>query len=256
MQKVNIDGIEVAYERGGKGAPLVLLHGYPLDHTIWDEISPLLNDSFDLIIPDLRGFGGSDVMEADHSIVDYASDVAGLLDHLKIKKACLVGHSMGGYVALAFVREFPERVSGLGLLSSQTPADTNEKKTGRLATAKQVIDEGVGPVVESMTPKLSTDKRVQSYVRNLIAKQRPLGIANALRAMADRPDSTELFSTLKFPVLVMHGDADELIPVDLGRAMKASLPSTKYIEFKGLGHMAMMENPKAVAEAHQYFINS
>src|SRR5512141_595906 len=119
MTKANIDGINLAYARRGEGSPLVLIHGYPLDHSIWDEVAPLLEHDFELIIPDLRGFGQSDVMQADQSILDYASDIAGLLTHLNIKKAYLAGHSMGGYVALAFARAYEERVTGLAMISSQ-----------------------------------------------------------------------------------------------------------------------------------------
>lgn len=255
MEKLNIDGIDIAYVRRGKGAPLVLIHGYPLDHTIWDEIGPLLEKEFDLIIPDLRGFGESGVMESDNSIISYATDIAGLLSHLKIKKAGVAGHSMGGYVALAFAREFPERVSGLAMVSSQTVADTPETRENRLSTAKQVMEKGVGVVVESMTPKLSTDKRVQDYAKHLIGNQQPKGISTALNAMAGRPDSTELFATFKLPVLIIHGDADLLIPVKRGREMKAALPSAQYFELAGLGHMAMMEKPKAVADAFSTFVN-
>ncbi len=254
MNKVNVDGINIAYDRKGKGLPLILIHGYPLDHTIWNGVIESLSDEFDLIIPDLRGFGESDVREADDSIVDYATDMAGLLNHLKIKKATLVGHSMGGYIALAFAREFPERVSGLGMVSTQILADTKERKEGRIATAKQVLEEGVHTVVESMTPKLSKEVRIQDFVRSLIAKQRPLGIYSALKAMAERPDSTELFTTFKYPTVIVHGDEDALIPVERGREMKAALPSAHYVELAGLGHMAMMENPKAVADALRSFV--
>ncbi len=256
MEKLNIDGIDIAYVRRGRGTPLVLIHGYPLDHTIWDGVATLLDKEFDLIIPDLRGFGESGVMESDNSIIGYATDIAGLLSHLKIKKANLAGHSMGGYVALAFAREFPERVSGLAMVSSQTVADTPETRENRLSTAKQVMEKGVGVVVESMTPKLSTDQRVQDFVQHLITRQRPTGICNALNAMAGRPDSTELFATFKFPVLIIHGDADVLIPVKRGREMKAALPSAQYFELAGLGHMAMMEKPEAVADALRSFVNS
>src|SRR5581483_10039929 len=208
MEKVKIAGINIAYVRRGTGNPLVLIHGYPLDHTIWDEIAPLLEADFDLIIPDLRGFGQSDLTEADDSIVDYASDIADLLSHLRIKRAILAGHSMGGYVALAFAREYPDRVSGLALVSSQTIADTPEKRDGRYETAKQVIGHGVHVVTEAMTPKLSSNPRIQEFVRGLISKQRPLGICTALTAMAERPDSTDLLQTFKFPVVIVHGDVD------------------------------------------------
>ncbi len=249
MEKTNIAGINLAYVRRGQGATLVLIHGYPLDHTTWDEVAPLLEGDFDLIIPDLRGFGESDVMEADDSIIDFASDIAGLLTHLKVKRAFLAGHSMGGYVALAFAREFPERVSGLALISSQAQEDSPDRKAGRYATAKQVLEQGVGPVVESLTPKLSADPRVQAFVRELMSKQRPLGVYIALTAMAERPDSSDLLPTFTFPVVVVHGDADALIPVERGRELKAALPSAHYSELVGIGHMSMMEDPQAVADA-------
>ncbi len=252
-KRVNIDGINLAYARGGQGIPLVLIHGYPLDHSIWDEAAPLLENDFDLIVPDLRGFGDSDVMEADDSIIDYASDLAGLLTHLKIHKAFVAGHSMGGYVALAFARMYEERLLGLGMISSQMAGDTPEKKQGRYATAKQVVEQGAGVVVEAMAPKLSAEPRIQEFARTVIARQPPLGIFSALYAMADRPDSSDIFAGFPFPVVIVHGDADMLIPVEKGREMKAALGSAHYVELAGAGHMPMMENPAAVAGALQFF---
>jgi len=253
--RLNIDGIDIAYIRRGKGMPLILIHGYPLDHSIWDKVAPLLEDEFDLIIPDLRGFGGSDLMEADQSIIDYASDLAGLMTHFRIKRAILAGHSMGGYVALAFVREYPERVSGLAMIASQVLADPPARKEGRYATAKQVLEEGVGPVVESMTPKLSGDAGVQVFVRDLMSRQRPMAIASALHAMAERPDSADMFATFRFPVIIVHGDADALIPVERAREMKAALGSARYTELEGVGHLPMLEKPAAFAEAMRFFTN-
>ncbi len=253
MDKVNIDGINIAYARRGQGAPLVLIHGYPLDHTIWDEVAPLLARDFDVIMPDLRGFGESDVMEADDSILEYASDIAGLLTHLKIGKAYIAGHSMGGYVALAVARMYEERLSGLGLVSSQMAADTQERKAGRYATAAQVMKEGVQPVVEAMATKLSADPAIQDFVRGVISRQPAAGVASALRAMAGRPDSSDIFKQFPFPVVIVHGDADMLIPVERGQEMKDALPSAHYVELPGAGHMPMMENPKRVSEALHAF---
>src|SRR5687767_15485401 len=128
MEKINVNGIELAYERQGTGAPLVLLHGFPLDHHLWDQVVPLLEDTFDLIIPDLRGFGESSMGDSPNSLDTYASDIAGLLDYLGIQRAAIAGHSMGGYIALAFIRLYPERVGGLGLVASQVVADTPERR--------------------------------------------------------------------------------------------------------------------------------
>ncbi len=249
MERVNVNGIKLAYARRGQGTPLLLIHGYPLDHSIWDPLAPFLEHQFDLIIPDLRGFGESEVKQGETSLGDYASDIAGLLDQLKIKKAYVAGHSMGGYVALALIRGFGERVSGLGMVSSQMAADSPDRKEGRYATAQQVLATGVSLVADSMGPKLSSEPRWQEFAHSLIEKQSPAGIAAALRAMAERPDSTELFKSLPFPVVIVHGDADQLIPVQRGREMKAAYPAAQYTELPGAGHSPMMEQPERVAEA-------
>lgn len=249
MEKANVNRTQLAYERRGRGTPLVLVHGFPLDHHLWDEIAPLLADTFDLIIPDLRGFGSSMMGETPASLDDYAADLAGLLDQLSIQKAAIAGHSMGGYIALAFTRLYPERVSGLGLVASQVLADAPERKEGRYKSAADVADNGIGSVVESMTTKFTPDERLQSYARASMERQQPAAYIAALRAMAERRDSTPLLSTLKIPVVIVHGDADALVPIDRAREVKAALPQAHLVEISGAGHMPMMEDKHRTAEA-------
>jgi len=249
MEKVNVNGIQLAYERRGKGTPLVLLHGFPLDHHLWDEVVPLLEDTFDIILPDLRGFGESTTVDSPYSMDDYASDIAGLLDQLGIQKAAIVGHSMGGYAALAFVRRYPERVSGLGLVSSQVLADAPERKEGRYKSAADVSENGISSVVATMTPKFTADEELQSYARASMERQRPAAYIGALKAMAERADSTSLLSSFTFPVVVVHGDADALIPIDRAREVKDALHQVHLVEISGAGHMPMMEAKEKTAEA-------
>lgn len=257
MKTENVNGIRLSYERRGKGTPLVLLHGFPLDHHLWDEVAPLLEDTFDVILPDLRGFGASTAVASPSSMDDYASDIASLLDDLNIQKAAIVGHSMGGYVALAFARLYPERVRGLGLVSSQVLADAPERKEGRYKSAADVSANGIGSVVEAMTPKFSSDEKLQSYARASMERQPPVAYISALKAMAERADSTSLLSSLRepqggafhFPVVVIHGDADSLIPIDRAREVKAALPQAQLVEISGAGHMPMMEAKEKTAEA-------
>jgi len=249
MEKINVNGIQLAYERRGKGTPLMLLHGFPLDHHLWDEVIPLLEDKFDLIIPDLRGFGGSRAVDSFYTMEDYAADVAGLLDHLDIQKAAIVGHSMGGYVALAFARLYPDRVSGLGLVSSQALADNEERKQGRYKSAAEVADHGIGSVVETMAPKFTSDQRLQTFARESMERQQPAAYIGALKAMAERVDSTPLLSSFHFPVVLIHGDADALIPIDRAREIKAALPHAHLAEIPGAGHIPMMESKEKTAKA-------
>ncbi|NUQ84969.1 MAG: alpha/beta fold hydrolase [Anaerolineales bacterium] len=249
MDKISINGIELAYVRRGRGAPLVLLHGYPLDHHIWDGVLPMLEDKFDLILPDLRGFGDSTTVDAPYAMNDFASDVAGLLDHLEIQKAAIAGHSMGGYVALAFLNRYPGRVSGFGMVSSQVLADTPERKEGRYKTAAEIAEKGVQGVVESMASKLTPDERVRMLAGEIMKRQKPAGFVGALKAMAERMDAASLLTSFKFPVAIVHGDSDDLIPVERAREMKGMVPHAHFLELKGVGHLPMMEAPRETAGA-------
>jgi len=249
MEKIKVNGIELAYARRGKGSPLVLLHGFPLDHHLWDEVSTLLDDTFDLILPDLRGFGESTTVDTPYTMDDYASDIAGLLDQLGAQRAGIVGHSMGGYVALAFARLYPERVNGLGLVSAQVPADLLERKEGRYKSAANVAEKGIGGVVEAMTSKFTSDLRLQALAREMMEKQQPAAYIGALKAMAERMDSTSLLNTFKFPMVIVHGVADALIPIDRAREMNEAVPHSHYVELKDIGHVPMLEAAKETAEA-------
>jgi 3-oxoadipate enol-lactonase len=242
--------MELAYIRQGQGTPLVLIHGYPLDHSIWDETAALLSGTFDLILPDLRGFGAS-ASPADPSCTmgDMASDLAELLNKLGIQQAALAGHSMGGYVALAFARAYPLRLRGLGLVSSQVLADKPEGREGRYKTAASVAENGVKVVAEAMTPKLSADAKVQARVRSLIEQQTPAGVIGALKAMAGRPDSSDLLSSLSVPLVLIHGDADVLIPIERAREVQTAVPHARMFTLGGVGHMPMLEASSQVAEA-------
>ncbi|CAG1007005.1 partial Lipase 3, partial [Anaerolineales bacterium] len=249
MKKIQVNDITLAYERFGSGAPLMLIHGFPLDHTIWDRASDLLKNDFDLILPDLRGFGQSTTVETSYTMTDMADDLAGLLDHLGLEKAALAGHSMGGYVALAFAKKYPHRVSGLGLVASQAAADTPDRKANRYKDADAVVQKGVGLIADGMTPKLSADAGVQTYVHSLMERQTPSAVMGALKAMAEREDQLFHLSSVSFPVVLIHGDTDALIPVERAREIKAVLPSARLVELLDTGHMPMMESPKGTAES-------
>ncbi|MEP7137283.1 MAG: alpha/beta hydrolase [Chloroflexota bacterium] len=249
MNKINVNGIELAYARHGNGNPLVLLHGYPLDHHLWDEVVPLLKGTFDLVLPDLRGFGESTTVDTPYTMDDLASDIAGLLDQLGIQKAAIAGHSMGGYVALAFARLYPERMNALALVSTQVLADPPEGKEKRYKTAVDIAEKGIGGVVETMTPKFTSNPNWQAFACKTMEGQQSAAYIGTLKAMAERVDSTPLLSTITYPVVVIHGDADTLIPIERAREVKAALPEAHLVEVKGAGHMPMCEAPDETAKA-------
>ena len=251
MNSIAVNGINLAYSRRGKGAPVMLVHGFPLDSTSWNETALLLENKFDIILPDLRGFGKSTTVETQYTVSDMADDLAGLLDHLGIEKIAVAGHSMGGYVALAFAKKYPQRVSALSLISSQAAADTPERKEGRYKTAADVAEKGVGVVVESMAPKLSADTRVQAFVRDLMSQQSKSAMIGALKAMAEREDYLSFLSQCNLPIVLIHGNEDALISVDRSKEIKAAVPSAHFVELQGAGHMPMMEFAKETAKALQ-----
>jgi len=252
MQKVSVNGISLAYERRGTGAPLLLVHGFPLDHTEWEPLLPHLEDDFDIIMPDLRGFGRSDAPEGAYTVEQMATDLAALLDALKIQKTYIVGHSMGGYVTLAFARFYPERVLGLGMVGSQAAADSAESKAKRYATVSEVAVNGVSAVA-GMSEKLSANPAHIGFFREMILRQPPSGVMGALMAMAERPDSGELFSTFGFPVILVHGLADALIPSERSRQMKELLPKANLVELPDVGHSPALEAPAETARALSKF---
>lgn len=227
----------------------MLIHGFPLDRSIWNELVPLLEDRFDLIVPDLRGFGRSGTVDAPYTLTDMGDDIAALLDDLEIDKAYLAGHSMGGYLALAFAKKHPEMVSGLALVSSQAAGDSPERKQGRYDLAGKVMEQGPAVVAEAMAPKMATGERLQQFARVLMSEQGVAGISGCLKAMAEREDLRTELADFDFPLVLIHGDADALIPIEQARDTLTRTDRARLVELPGVGHLPMLEAAEATAEA-------
>lgn len=253
MEKLPIKDIKIAYARLGGGPPLLLLHGYPLDHSLWDAVIGLLKDDYDLIVPDLRGFGNSSKLETDYTMLDMAEDISGLFAQLGIEKAIVAGHSMGGYVALAFADKYPERVAGLCIISSQELGDNEEQKRTRYATAEQVEKSGVEVVLNAIASKLSPQPEVRAIASKIIMNQSPAGVIGALKAMAVRDDTSAVLGSADFPVLIVHGNADQLIPFERAKQMKEKCPDSILHTINGAGHLPMLDDPEEVALALKVF---
>jgi len=156
---------------------------------------------------------------------------------------------MGGYAALAFASAYPKRVLGLGLVSSQALADTPEGKAGRYKQAEAILANGVREVAEGMSGKLTAKPQLQSWLKELILQQPSKGLAQALHAMAERPDSTSLLAGFHSPLVLVHGMTDALISIERARSIKAAVPGAHLTEIPDAGHMPMLEAPEKTAEA-------
>lgn len=247
--------VDLHYEESGQGIPLVLVHGYPLDHTIWDDVTRHLGGGIRVIRPDLRGYGQSPVTDGVYSMSLLANDLLGLLDQLGLGKVVLAGHSMGGYVCLAFARAYPARLAGLGLVTTQALADPPERREGRLQQALEVERRGTIAAVEAGLAKYSPDPAVLEKTREIMLRCDPRAVAGSLRGMAERPDLSGLLPELNLPALVIAGEVDALIPASRSEEMANLLPDGRLVVVKGGGHMAMMESPRVVAGALQELVN-
>jgi 3-oxoadipate enol-lactonase len=243
--------VQLYYEEYGQGLPVVLIHGFPLDHSIWNPLVPLLKDHARLILPDLRGFGKSPASESTpvFTMRMLADDILNLLDQLKIEQAVLVGHSMGGYVSLNFAHSYPHRLLGLGLVSTQAAADTPERRQARMIMAEEIGRRGLKHPTEPMLGKLTTQADLVDPLRQLVLGQPPKSVIAAQKGMAERPDASEWLSAIQVPAAVIAGSQDAFIHTEVTREMVRLLGWSWLVEIAGTGHLPMMEAPKAVANA-------
>lgn len=242
---------------GSPDAPaLVLLHGFPFAGDMWDDVRSLLESGLRLIVPDLlRG----DHLDGDPSIDRLANGIVAILDRHRVERATVVGLSMGGYVALSLVRDHPQRVAGLGLLNTRSAADTDEGRAARHALAERVVREGTAEMVTNQVQSLLGDTThrerpdVVRRLRQLLEAASPQAVAWGSRAMAARPDTTDVLVNVDVPTLVLTADEDTLIPPSFSDAMVAALKKssahTTYVVVPGAGHMSAMERPEPVAAA-------
>lgn len=247
----------LAHDDVGRGPALVLLHGFPLDRSLWRHQRDALATRARCLVPDLPGFGAS--ATADRPDVDaLAETVRALLDACGIERAVIAGLSMGGYVAMACWRRFPERIAGLGFLATRMEADDDDARARRDALASRVRTEGATAVVDAMLPGLlgrSSRRRRPELERELSSVMHGTAastILDGLRAMRDRPDSTGTIGTVTVPTLVLSGDEDVLTPPPvLGRLAAALPPDTARLEsvVTGAGHLPCLERPAAVTLA-------
>ena len=252
------------YSDDGPGPVVVLLHGFTLDHTMWEAQRETLGSIYRVIAPDLRGHGRSAAPEGIYPIDDLADDVVELLDNLKISEPVVLGGlSMGGYVALSIAVRYPKRLRGLMLLNTRAAADMPETAQLREELALQVDATGdVTPVVATMLPKLfgpTTLARRGDLVERTGAVMRrspARGVSGSLRGMAIRPDRVADLRRISLPTLVMAGSADSLIPVEESRLMANSLPNAELAIIPDAGHLAPLENPGAANAAILRFLGS
>ena len=236
--------VELSFEKIGEGIPIILLHGYPLNRTIWKGVIPFLQDISNVVLPDLRGHGNSPVPEGEYSMETMAADVTALMDTLKIEKAIIVGHSMGGYVSFALARYFPGRLMGLGLIATQATPDTPERFKARMETIQEVKKKGAGVVSTSMINRLTPDRKLDAELGRIMEGATTQGLIGTLHGIAKREDATPWLASTQVPTMILSGKMDAIIPREKAQEMADLIPLSWWIEIPEGGHMPMMEDPQ------------
>lgn len=255
----------LAYIDRGKGLPILLVHGFPLDHTMWNAQIDELADTYRVIAPDLRGFGQSPLgtVDSQHGVTmeQFADELAELLDVLRIHEPVVfAGLSMGGYIGWQFVRKYSHRLRALVQLDTRAIADSDEARAGRLKMAENVADWGSERVAEMMAPKLfsphalSTRPELMEDLRRVVGGTAPATIAAAQRGLAARPDVTAQLPAIQLPTLIVVGELDAISSAAEMRTIADAIPGAVFVEIPDAGHMTTVEKPAAVNAAIKEFL--
>lgn len=252
--RISLDGRVVGYDdSGGAGLPLVLVHGFGCDRSVWNPIVAGLSGRR-VIRPDLRGCGESEPGDGPALMEVLAGDLAALLDALQVDRAVIAGHSLGGYVTFAFFRMYAERCAGLGFIATQARSDGAEAAAWRESLAHATARDGnMDAIVASYAPRLTAPAAAESGVRDdviaMMARQSPRGAVGLLRGMKARLDSADLFADITVPVVVVAGALDALIPLEASRAVAEGVDGATLVVLEGIGHSITLEAPLEAAAA-------
>jgi pimeloyl-ACP methyl ester carboxylesterase len=246
----------------GHGPPLLLVHGFPLDHTMWRYQIEAFSGDFRVFAPDLRGFGQNAPADGTLTMEQFADDLDAALDAFDVvEPVTLCGLSMGGYIAFAFLRRHADRLERLILCDTKAAADDEAAIERRKKLAAAVLEQGSELAARDMpaglfAPQtLDEDPDLIEGIRETIRQTPPSSIAAASLGMAARPDSTPLLDGIAVPTLVLVGAHDQLTGPDEMRSVAEQIPESRFEVIPDAGHMAPLENPETVNEIIESFLS-
>lgn len=253
MHTIDIDGVTIAFDDHAPSRPrtLLLVHGHPFNRSMWEpQAHAAAAHGWRVVVPDLRGYGGSAATPGTVPLSTFARDLAALLDALGVASAVVGGLSMGGQIAMEFCRQAPGRTSGLLLAATFPQAETPEGRARRLATAERLIAEGMDPYAREVLPKmvgarcLRERREVGDRVLAMMRATNPQGAAAALRGRADRPPYEPVLAAFRGPATIVVGDEDAFTTRADADAMRTLLRDAELLRLPGVGHMPNLERPE------------
>ena len=241
---------------------MVLLHPFPANHELWLPAAQALTSRYRAILPDLRGHGDSGLGEGPATMEKHAADIARVMDDAKVRRAPLVGNSIGGYAIFEFWRRYPGRASALVLCNTKAQADTPQAQAGRLQAAADVMKSGTESFFQSMLGKLvgatthSTRPDLVDGALRMMRKMSPEDVAMVQRGMAERPDSVETLKTIDVPTLIVTGDEDTLTGMADAELMRRNIRGSEMKVISKAGHYSPWERPEEVGKLVRQFLDS
>ena len=227
----------------GQGTTLLFLHGFCETHEIWSDFVKPLTEHFRVITIDLPGFGDSEILPPPFSIDDVGNAVAHWLTRRNLGRTIVIGHSLGGYVALSLAENHQELVGGLGLFHSTIFPDSEEKKQNRSKVIDFVRRNGVQPFIDTFVPSLFFDPLhpATNQVHQIASMTKPMTLISYLQAMRDRPDRSTTWKSGSMPKLLISGVQDALVPIKISQEMAKMAKNLSFFELQKVGHMGFFE---------------
>ena len=253
------DSAKINYKTCGTGKPVMLIHGFGEDSTVWDAQVVFLQDKYFLILPDLPGTGESELLKKENlSLNDYAEAIKAILVAENISSVIMIGHSMGGYITLAFAEKYPDMLKAFGLVHSGAYADDTEKIKTRKKSIKFIKENGSGAFLKTAVPGLFLDQQKNKQdIDQLIAKGSaisPEALVQYYTAMMERPDRTAVLKSFPNPILFIIGEHDKAIPFQHS-LQQSYMPACAYINIlRKSAHMGMKEEPQRINEFLAQFL--
>lgn len=261
MEKIVNDDAEIFYDVSGAGAPMVLLHPFPVHHEFWLPVASYLAQRYRLIMPDLRGHGESGLGAGPATMHKHATDIAKVMTAAGVGRAPLIGVSIGGYAIFEFWRRFRERVGVLVLCNTKAQADTGEARQSRLDAARAVLERGTEQFFEGMLQKVlgeSTRRGRPDLVDGALRMMRKMSaedVAEVQRGMAERPDSLATLKTINVPTMIITGDEDNMTGVPEAEVLKQHISGSKMKIISKAGHYSPWEQPEELGRMVRSFLD-
>lgn len=246
---IEINGAMISYTDSGKGTvPLIFIHGFPFDHSTWQEQAVFFSKTQRVITYDIRGFGYSTAGQlTTFSIELFADDLIRLMDALHIRHAVLCGLSMGGYIALNVINRYPERIKALILCDTQCIADSEEAKEKRYKTIEQIESEGLVNFTENFIKNIFYKDSLESqqdtvdHIRRVMLSTPAHVVTATLKALAERAESCTTLKDIRVPVLIICGEEDVVTPLRQSEFMKTNIPNASLHTIPAAGHLSNVE---------------